>query len=417
MLDLFGLKKAARKVSLLTATVLACALLASPAMAQKIGDRIDKVGERVTKRTEQKINSKVNQRVSKVNSKIDRTIDKTIDNALDPKSYKRKKKAAKKEAKKAARDEKQKQKAIRKAEKAGYIYTPPTPEKTAEERAKANASNEQRYLSTIPKSSYYNSFVGSMELEAQYYSPKSNDGGDADLMAIKDKFYTISVFARPSMTTIQTRGAGGEYGYTTAYEEDVRVYEDSLGRVVSDTSRYCRFVYVDFQKKEYISKPLQDVSKLSEEMPMKKELVASRYFVYGNDSVNCTRYWGEDNLYKIELWADDSRSQTAIHTFNTIFGISNERPDLLPTFAINMMRVPVYYARIVHKNTKEVLIIKLKNISSARPDKAYFQEPSNVNFTKLDDEKAVPRVKNPNNPTSTTSTEPPVKDADVKKID
>lgn len=412
MLDLVGIKKA-----VFAAVLLLTALLSSEAMGQGIGKRIDNVGDRVTKRTEQKINSKVNQRVNSVNSKIDRTIDKTIDNALDPKSYKRKKKVAKKEARQARRAEKQKQKAIRKAEKAGYIYTPPPTITEAEEIAKRNAAKEQRNLSTIPKSSYYNTFVGSFELEAQYYSPKSNDGGDADLIAIKDKYYTISVFARPSITTVQTRGAAGEYGYTTAYEEDVRVYEDSLGRVVSDTSRYCRFMYVDFQKKEYIAKPLMDVGKAREETPMQKELVASRYFVYGNDSVNCTRYWGEDDLYKIQLWADDSRSQTAIHTFNTIFGISNERPDLMPILAVNMMRVPVYYARIEHKNSKEVLIIKLKNISTARPDKAYFQQPSSVNFTKLEDKNMVPRFKNPNNPVGTTSVEPLIKDADVKKMD
>lgn len=411
---------------------------ATSASAQGIGDRLNKVGDRVVSKTDQRINSKINQRVSKVNSGIDRRIDRTVDKALDPKTYKQKRKAKKKqlkqtqskEEKKAIKqqlkadkkeyrqrrkDNRQKWRAVRKAEKAGYFYTPPTQE-TDEEKATRQAQVQESKLARLPKNSYYNSFNGSFKITAQYYMPQSEP--NQPLKAIPDKKYDLTFFGRPSMTTIHTQSSLGEFSYTTAYEEDINVYEDSIGRVVSDTNKYCRFVFVDYKKHEFIAKNLLDIGKTPDSLEFQKELVATKYFIINGDSIHTTRYWGENDRYKVELWADDSRRVNTIHAFNTIFGISNERPDLMPTLPINLIRVPVIYATIYHKFSQETLILNLTQISNTPPDPANFATPSEDNFTKLEDKFFVPRFKNPNNPPSDPSNQPLIKDVDdIKKID
>lgn len=380
----------------------ATAFLLSPQLsAQGIGDRINKVGDRVVDKTKKGVDTRINQRVSKVNSKIDKSIDK----ALDPKTYKKKRKAAQKAEKdkqkgmtkeerkarkqelkaqdKIERDNRKARKAKEKAEwrayKAGYIGD--EKEDRAAEIAEREATKAQKRSSKVTKESFYNSFIGSFQYDVRYHSTKVDEDGKQTLTLIPEKHYLLSIDADTGKIVVHTKNASlgnqPEYIYMTQREEIVTILkeredEDEDEEDLIKINRFFRFNFIDINKKTFWANNYTGAWVNNDSVFFEGDMIASDTI----NGVEVTRYIGENDLYKIELWADNSRRLNTIHAFNTTCRFSRRRPDLYALQPIHMMRVPVLRARIYHKNTKEVCIMTMQNFSTIPPPASRFNYPS-----------------------------------------
>ena len=335
--------------------------------------QLNKIGERVTRKIDTKINNKILSQPGKIQRKGERklneAVDKTVDSFLDPKSYKTQKKntvkAEKQKVKAEKQEYKERQKYEKYAKKKGIKYIDPL-EKSPEELAFiARRDSLQKHYemnSKLAANSYYNNFEGAFIWNVEYFNIQKTKAGVDTLIPIPNKNYTLTFYGEEGAIALQSAKKGAkeiEYSYLVYHDPG---FEEIQNPRTQEYERFPKdfwsFNFINHKSNEF--KYLKYSSCFTDNDSLVYTPDIFQHFKgWQTDSILLTKHIAENDDYKVEVWGDLSVRSNVVHAFNTICRYTRFREDLSFLQPLHMLRMPIYYAGILFKNTGEYCMISM----------------------------------------------------------